>query len=107
MMNLEARLHEARTLTGKVGVSSRGRIAAVKIQSVKYIKFKDIQIHEFEREGLTVSDEKLDLEMYRSLLRRVWYGCYTSVLNDDDWVCLFEFELLPVFQLQDVETEEL
>ena len=30
-----------------------------------------------------VSDEKLDLEMYRSILRRVWYGRYTNVLNDD------------------------
>ena len=57
--------------TGKVCViSSRGRIATVKIQSVKYIKFKDIQVHEFEREGPTASDEKLDLEMYRTLLRQ-------------------------------------
>ena len=61
----------------------------------------------FEREGLTASDEKLDLEMYGSLLRRVWYGCYKNVLNHDDWVCLFELELLPAFQLQDVRSEKL
>ena len=93
MMNLESRQHEVRVLTGKVCVSSCDRIATIKIQSVKYIKFKDIQIHEFEREGLTVSNEKLELEMYRSLLHRVWYGYYKNVLNDDDWVCLFDFEL--------------
>ena len=108
MMNLQARQHEAGALTGKVcAISSRGRIAAVKIQSAKYIKFKDIQLHEFQREGLTASDEKLDLEMYRSLLRRVWYGCYKNVLDDDDWVCLFEVELLPAFQLRDGRSEEL
>ena len=95
-------------MAGKVcAISSHGRIAAVKIQSARYIRFNDIQLHEFEREGLTESDEKLDLEMYRCLFRRVWYACYGAVLNDDTVVCLFEFELMPAFLLQDLQSEDL
>jgi hypothetical protein len=72
MMNLESHQYEVHSLTGKVcEISSRDRIETVKIQSVKYIKFKDIQVHEFEREGLTTRDEKLVLEMYGILLHRV------------------------------------
>jgi hypothetical protein len=66
LMNLTARQDEAGSLAGKVcAISSCGRIAAVKIQSAKYVRFRDIQLHEFEREGLTGSDEKLDIDMYR------------------------------------------
>jgi hypothetical protein len=85
-----------------VSISSCGRITVIKIQSAKYIRFRDIQLHEFEREGLTASDDKLDLDMYRCLLRRVFCAYYGKVLIDDDFVCLFEFEMLPAFQVQHI-----
>ena len=108
LMNLTARQDEADSLVGKVcAIFSCGRSAAVKIQSVKYVRFKDIQLHEFERDGLTDSDEKLDIDMYRCLLHRVWYAFYRNVLNDDDFVCLFEFEMLPAFELADIGSEHL
>jgi hypothetical protein len=96
LMNSTARQDEADSLVGNVcAIFVCDRSAAVKIQSVKYVRFKDIQLHEFKREGITDSDEKLDIDMYRCLPRRVWYTCYHNVLNDDDFVCLFEFEMLP------------
>ena len=58
MMNVTTRAKDAESLAGKVcAISSRGRIAAVKIQNAKYIRFQDIQLHQFERQGLTVSDD--------------------------------------------------
>ena len=84
-MNLNTSQYEVDTLSGKLcAIFSCDRITVVKIQSVKYIKFKDIQIHEFEREGFPTNNEKLDLDMYRCLLCRVWYTYYANVLNDDD-----------------------
>ena len=93
-MNSTARQDEADSLVGNVcAIFVCDRSAAVKIQSVQYVRFKDIQLHEFERDGLTDNDEKLDIDMYRCLNLKCFLhlNWKTSGVNTCEKICEHRF----------------
>ena len=78
-----------------VEISGRSGTCTVRIESVEYVKCADMTLEDFRREGIVNEDVILDIGQYRTLFGRIWFTCYKSVLQMQDNVCLFRFDVLP------------